>query len=250
MSGACQLGQLAALSDTAALAGLRVHAGALEAEPRLFTCCAGSGHLDRKAESLVRRCCLRERLASSYQILRQYAALYNALPDLSTWAVPETLRRALGRKLAKQERPGTVVRMSNHSLQEWWALAFIAAWRHGCSVLVVDFAKSQNVDNELHQFTATARQPLLVLGLNVRKLWDVQPANQLDMLVSFAYQSQAMAWFAFETQGEAVEAPMSARRGIMSRKVAELKTKSPLQFIEPACYSRLAEMCDAVSLKS
>lgn len=251
MTSICQLSSVSTYTDTAVMSGLRIQDGALIADPKKFTCCGGSGALDKKAESIVHRCNMRERLAATYNLLQRHATLYSSIPDLAQWQVPAELLESLQNKMTKKQRPGSVAKLSTYNLQDWWALAMIATWRFGHNVLVVDFTKTQEIDSDIQKFIARARQPLLIMALGIRKLWDTHPANQLDMLVSCAYQTNALAWFVFDsdsTEGEAPAAP-GAKKGIMSRRVEVLKAKSPLQFIEAACYSRLTEMCDVVSLK-
>lgn len=249
MTGQCALTKLASLQDRKVLTGLNIVEGDLQADPALFTCCGGSSSYEDRTVAMVYRCQLRTRLRAAYDVLRAYARAHDHLPDMNTWQVPADLYASFLAKLGKKTRGGSVARSDAYNDQDWWALAFVAAWRHGYSVAVFDFARSLEIDADMRAFMQSAKQPILLLTLGIRKLWDAQRSSQLDLVVSFAYQCRAMAWFVFDvnempSQGEAA----TAKVGFMSRKVAALKARSPLQFVEAACYSRLAEMCDVVAL--
>ncbi|MBM4253550.1 MAG: hypothetical protein FJ146_16400 [Deltaproteobacteria bacterium] len=258
--GSCRLTLLQDAQVPGVLPGIDLQAQPPIAAPNYFSCCSGTGLRLDERQDVTYACALAQRL----RLLRQTATQWQTTaPDQfqAQWPLlanePEQLlvcRRRLAamagghaaRGLAwTGPRPGLAVSP--------WTIAVTAAWRFALKPHVV-ILKQTKAGEILPPAGAPAPQ-IICIG-NVDGLWEPHIAEQLETLINFAYASLIPVYLevvpraaALAKGGPATAASATGFRrpqDYVKDRVAGLKAKPPLSWLEPGTIDKLPYVTDGV----
>ena len=243
---ACILKTLANPMLNGILLGLEWTEYELKVDESMLPCCAGRGYMEDHERNSQTRCDLQKRMKASEALIVQY---------LRTWShcreqLPHKLGAAHSSKVLRQVadalkgyRPqGTVTNGKPGRPSELWAMALTSVWRFGIEAHVVNLSKFNPKD--LLPAKEKESNTLAIFVEQVDKLWDDKQAGALEALVNYAYRSNTFLWIEFCKEGnEKVQEDDLSLKANFSRRISKLKNRSPYEFLDADCVSRLKSLC-------
>lgn len=230
------------------LLGLEVRDNELHFQPEFFPCCQGAAErFDSRANAVI-RCDLKVRFKAARDLLVQYFRIWGGDPSSAPHLITsEQSARIIGlvSDAMKGNRPqGTMVKGKPGKPGDLWSMALAAAWRFGVTVHMANFHKTPRHDL-IPRPPLDHKGPLLILVEQITELWKPDEAMHLEALISFAYKTNSLLWLEFTgtipQPKRAGDQPLKSR-DFFQRKVSDLKSKSPLSYLEPASLSELKAM--------
>lgn len=246
MSRSCVMHTLENPMLNGILLGLDVRDNDLHVLPELFPCCKGEGtRLDTRLDAMV-RCSLKTRFEKTFRVLESFyrhwgeeqaRAPHHVSPARGARILAEVSGVLKGNKpqahllKGEKDKPGDL-----------YAMALACTWRFGIDVHVANFAKSHTNAIFPSEELLSSGRPIAVFVEQVDGLWEPQTANQFESLVALAYRANAFLWIEFLEAAQATDTSGSTKAAFKKR-IAALKSRSPLSFLERSCTSRLETMC-------
>lgn len=227
------------------LLGLDVRDHDLHVLPDLFPCCKGEGSRHDERQNAMLRCALKVRFEKTFRVLESFYRHWGADQRPPHFISPARSARILSDVSAvlKGNKPQAhLLKGEKEKPSELYAMALACTWRFGVDVHVANFTKDHsNALFPSEEILASGR-PLALFIEQVDGLWEAQTANQFEALVALAYRANAYLWVEF-LEATPVTDTSHSTKAAFRRRIAELKARSPLSFLERSCTSRLETMC-------
>ena len=219
----------------------------LKVEKTLLPCCEGRGYTEDPSRNSQVRCNLQSRLKSTEALMIQF---------MRTWThcwekPPQNIHASHGSRVIRQvadtlkghRAQGTVTNGKSGTPSDFWAMALTASWRFGINSHVVTLNK---VTPKLLLPTKEKENDTLAIFVEqVDKLWDDKQAQALEAIVNYAYRCNAFLWIEFCKEGnnQKVQADDLTLKANFSRRISQLKNRSPYEYLDADCVSRLKSLC-------
>lgn len=240
------------------LLGLGIHKGELTIDKEMFPCCAAKGERLTNDNKIV-HCELKWRFSQVRKLFVQYYKLWGDKFPL----LPQKLNRKDNSKLLENlyskyfsvGHSGTISRTGSSTVpSELWPMALASTWRFGVSCHFISLGKTKHTDllpavEVEKQRSGQPRKKAIFVG-NVNKLSDPSVAFDLETIVGYAYRSNYFLFLELVGNNTSVKKPGASMstKGYFSRKISALKAKSPREFLQADCLSRLESMCGALDI--
>ena len=256
----CRLAQLSDERHRGALPGLQLTASGLVADPRFFNCCHGRGLRTDSEGQVTVACQMSARLRRSRAVVQRWLAHHSGeVNDLRRDLAADNLvaraclrkltaiadqRSRLGLTWTRRPELASQEQSSNSSPFSVWCLAMMAAWRFGLKPHVVILGQTG-----VGQVMPAAAQeaPQLICVGNVDRLWESHIAEQLEMLLSYAYGSMTpvfMETWVRQPEDQSKPAAFGRSSAFIARRVSSLKSRTPLSWLPPASQSKLLDVTE------
>ncbi|SMF40858.1 hypothetical protein [Pseudobacteriovorax antillogorgiicola] len=242
----CILKSLANPMLNGILLGLEWRDYELLANDKLLPCCEGRGFTEDPQHATQIRCSLVKRVRATEAILYQYMKTWSHCRDLAPHSIHASHSARLLRQVAeslKGYRPqGSVVNGRQGKPSDFWAMALASTWRFGIHSHVVTLSKA--TPKTLLPSPDKENDTLAIFVEQVDKLWDDKQAAALEAIVNYAYNSNALLWIEFcKEQSHKVEADSFSLEANFKRRISNVKSRSPYEFLDQDCVSRLKSLC-------
>ena len=279
----CLLAQLSDPRYPGVLPGLELRPEALVASANFFTCCSGSGlRLDAKATVTV-ACHMSQRLRLARQVYqtwvrqdgdgaatawRQMAldsphmvACRQRLSDIAasrsrrglgwnkhlpqaTKGVAKSTATAMASVGGASQQAGT-----SPQLLSAWSVGMTAAWRFGIKPHVVILGRTPA--GEVLPPVSDGAPNLLCVG-GVDGLWEPHVAEQFETLIGYAYSSLVPMFVELlprqqQQPPDRGEKAYGNTKDFFDRRLAGLKARSPLAWLEPSSVDKLTAVTDGLA---
>ena len=265
-SSSCMLDSLSHPLLNGALPGLKYDGSQLDLNPKDFSCCNATGHIQVAQDNCIKACDLRYRVQKVRKTLVKFHNLWNydgnvkkkdsqefannlkleipgqdatdVINRLKNWSQGGNSLTCKGRMLSKsedQKGPGYT-----------WCIALMAIWRFGLDAHVFSFGKSkpENLIPEVDP-----RRPMIVLVENIDHLWDVRYAEQLEQLISFCDRALIPLWPEFvlrPNEMDLAKQKLFRNRRSQLEKVQQMKQQSPINWLDDSARSRFSSVTDGL----
>ena len=276
----CLLAQLSDPRYPGVLPGLELTSEALVASANFFTCCAGSGLRLDAAATVTVACHMSQRLRLARKVYQTWlrqdgdgaatAWRQMALDSPHLLACRQRLadiaasraRRGLGWNKRLPEAANGVAQSTvavrgaarqaeaNTQLLSAWSVAMTAAWRFGLKPHVVILGRTPA--GEVLPPVSDGAPNLICVG-GVDGLWEPHVAEQFETLIGYAYSS-LVPMFAELLPRQHQQPPSNGSekaygntKDFFAQRLAGLKARSPLAWLEPACVDKLAAVTDGLA---
>ncbi len=225
------------------LFGLEWHDGKVVPQPHLFPCCGGLGNRQDPKQNMVIGCGLRKRLRRTQGIIDQLQKSWG--PQASQCVLTSGTKNAgILRHVSdtiKGYRPqGSVISGKLAQPSHLWSMAMACTWRFGIYSHIITLGRAKAGD----LFPKQTKEPVAIFVEQVDKLWDPRYAEILEAIVTYSYHSNSFLWVEFCSHEKL---PLSAANPSVKEKlthrVSHLKSKSPYEFLDRDCISRLKSLC-------
>lgn len=218
----------------------------------LYPCCQGSGGAWDEALAGYKTCTLKTRLRRVQQLFAQFRRVW---PDAARG--PQQLSPQIGAQilqelaavLRRDQAPATLSVVNARQPQSQspsllWSKALASIWRFGVETRI--FHLQDRDARSLSQFTAETRGPSAWFLEGVDKLWDPALAETFEYIVQRAYNAEAFIWIDLHVESgsrQLLDSPEdNSLRANLSRRIAKLRQKHPLDCISRDCLSRLQSL--------
>ena len=276
----CLLAQLSDPRYPGVLPGLELTPEAMVASANFFTCCSGSGLRLDAAATVTVACHMSQRLRLARQVYQTWArrdgdgaatawrsmaldsqqmvACRQRLADIAA----SRARRGLGwNKRPPAAAADSVVQSTaavkaatkqaaaSSQLLSAWSVAMTAAWRFGLKPHVVILG--QTPAGEVLPPAGEEAPKLLCVG-GVDGLWEPHAAEQFETLIGYAYSS-LIPMFVELLPRQQQQIPVRSEKSygntkdFFAQRLAGLKARSPLAWIEPSCIDKLTAVTDGLA---
>jgi hypothetical protein len=228
--------------------GLEFAEGFPELNPKVFSCCHGSGERLSELRQAVLRCTVHERLGRVRGLMGLYERIwgrhgfrppYSVGPDQEALMLSEVSDSLKGHGPQAHIHSGIV-----NTPSQLWARAILATWRFGAEPWFINLTKPHGASPYPPQRLLSSGRPLAVFVEGVTQLWEPKLANEFEGLVSFVYKSNSYLWVEFTSEPQlpnAAPVATDAKRAFQN-KIAGLRRKPPLECLEAGCRSILANL--------
>lgn len=122
-----------------------------------------------------------------------------------------------------------------------WPLAIACAWRFGIETHMINLDIKASIT-----LPAQSKMGKMVAIFieNVDRLWEPYRAQAFETIIHFAYNSNSLIWIEFDESEQSKQKNKITVGDFLSNRLATLKAKSPLDFIDPDARSRLEVMAN------
>ena len=230
--------------------GLKIaDSGKFELETSFFRCCDGQGMSFSSKTRSVSHCLLNKRLKRVNLLLESYRRFWGEELDFPVFSNNGYDWNQVFNKVSAvvkgYEAQGQLMHGTKRKPGVIWGIALALEWRFGVPVHIVHLGLSNIMELVPRE---GVDGPLAVLVEQTDKLWDPRTASRFETIVGFAYQTNSFLWAEFCRQKQETKPEKSKSRlnfaSEMSRKMGAIKAKSPFEFLQPDCKSRLNILCD------
>lgn len=242
----CILKSLANPMLNGILLGLEWQDYQLVPQSSLLPCCEGRGYTEDPLKTSQIRCQLQRRIKLTEKILLQYVTTWSHCQD----QLPHKLHPSHSAKILRQTsdtlkgyRPqGGVCNGRKGKPSDLWAMALACTWRFGIHSHMVHLDR---VDARNLLPPPEKQQDALAIFIEqVDKVWDDRQASALEVLVNYAYNSNAFIWIEFcKDEGHKVDDDDLTLKANFSRRLSKLKQRAPHEFLAQDCVSQLKSLC-------
>lgn len=122
-----------------------------------------------------------------------------------------------------------------------WPLALACAWRFGIETHMINLDIKASI-------TLPARSKMnatvAIFIENVDRLWELNRAQAFETIIQYAYNSNALIWIACIEAQQTEKTNKITVGDILTHRIASLKSKSPLDYIDQDAKSRLEVMAN------
>ena len=227
--------------------GLNFSEGRLEFNVDMFPCCgASSKRHDFKTDSVI-SCDLIKRHKHTEAIYLNYFQTWTKqarkLPhEVSAMRSSDVLKKAAN-MIKGVEAQATVLKGVQPGPSILWSYAIALCWRFNHRVHLHTLGKS-NRQNILPKDNGDDR-PMVILVENVHKLWDSKNKEDLELLIQYAYNSNANLIIEVKEyhQNPSLSESGSSVSAIINSKINNMKTRPYWEFLSEDSISRLKTMC-------
>lgn len=225
------------------------NAGFFKPNERFFPCCHGTGNHELTSDAdhspihNIFRCKIKHRINAVNEIAQLYHMAWpKANPPHQVSKEDNTkLLSDLSGSLKGYEPQAKISFGKKDMPSKIWPLALACAWRFGIETHIINLDIKASI-------TLPARSKMhatiAIFIENVDRLWEPYRAQAFETIIQYAYNSNALLWISC-TQGQQAEKTNKITVGdILSHRIASLKSKSPLDYIDPDAKSRLDVMAN------
>jgi hypothetical protein len=220
--------------------------------PSDFSCCSGTG-LNLQADGSVYRCDLIKRLQAVQGILATFELVWGRplVASLQTLQLTSEHTQWLADFAAGRVQKGRCLQASRDRSQPGvlWAIALAGAWRFGLRTHVVTMGSTRPGGYFPKEPACDDQRKLIYLIERVDKLWTPERAFDFETLVGWCDRAETPLWLEVLVEEKKVvrAGAETARAGQYSRKIADLKNKPALSWLQRDCASRLSAVTDGVA---
>ncbi len=227
--------------------GLNFSEGRLEFNLDMFPCCEGSSRrLDEKTDSII-SCDLIKRHKNTEKIYLNYFRTWSKqatkLPhEVSAVRSSDVLKKSAN-MIKGVDSQATVLKGVNSGPSILWSYAIALSWRFNHRVHLYTIGKSAQQD--ILPKENNDDRPLVILVENVHKLWDSKNKEDLELLIQYAYNSNANLLIEvkeFHKNPSLTEAGPKVS-SFINNKINNMKTRPYWEFLSEDSISRLKTMC-------
>ena len=242
----CILKTLANPMLNGVLLGLEWQDFELLPQESLLPCCDGRGFTEDPTRTAQIRCRLKQRMKATQEIMIQYMRTWSHLRD----SPPHKLHSSHSARILRQvsdtlkgyRAQGTVCNGKSGVPSDFWAMALACTWRFGIHSHVVTLNKA--TPKTLMPTPEKEDGTLAIFVEGADKLWDDKYAEALEAVVNYAYNSNAFLWIEFckQEKKEVLEDDLTLKANF-ARRISKLKGRSPYDYLDQDCVSRLKSLC-------
>ena len=229
------------------IAGLQFKEGKLEYNTSMFPCCEASSIRYDESSNTQLSCDLKKRFKAAEQLYLHYFKTWPksqaALPhEISANRSSDILRKAAA-MIKGVETQATVIKGLKSGPSILWSYALCLGWRFNHRTHIYTIGKT--AQSGLLPKDSTDERPLVILIENVHKLWDSKNKEDLELLIQYAYNSNAnLILEVKETINTSTEsANAKTVSSVIQRKINKLKDKPYWEYLSQDSISRLKTMC-------
>lgn len=248
----CVLTSLANPNLNGLLIGLKWVPGTrqFELDDRYFPCChaIGTQNVEASVEisprpGLVARCELRKRIEMVNNIVDLFFSYWpkeTQLPQQESMSSEARLLANVSDAVKGYQPQASLLSGHHRTASHLWLMALTCAWRFGLSVHIVNARMVSTISLPMNKL-AHGRFAIFIEQMD--KMWDSVRAQSISSLVHFAYNSNALLWIEVCKQTDKVgAAQQSTVSDFIKGRISQLKAKSPLEFLDADCQSRIKSM--------
>ncbi len=277
----CLLAQLSDPRYPGVLPGLELTSEAIVASANFFTCCSGSGLRLNAAATVTVACHMSHRLRLARKVYQtwvrqdadgaatawrqlaldsaQMVACRQRLADIAAsrsrrglgWnkRLPETANGVAKSAATALARGATQQAGNSPQLLSAWSVAMTAAWRFGLRPHVVILGRTPA--GEVLPPASDGAPNLLCIG-GVDGLWEPHVAEQLETLIGYAYSSLVPMFVELLPRQQQQLSAQSEKaygntKDFFAQRLAGLKARSPLAWLEPSCIDKITAVTDGLA---
>ena len=244
----CPVGRLSDPQLPGAGFGLASDQGVIVPDPRVFTCCGGTGFRDASPNTVL-QCRLSERLKLARTVFQHYTALYPGDEARQLFftelANPGALERPLGRLRAlsfNETQRGLWLSDVTTATPSIWVLALASGWRYGLLAHSVVIGTSK-ADEILPKVQGVR---LMIIDLS-HGMWQPHYTEQVETLVNYAYSAMIPV---FVRGGGALQVAHTVKtmqtRDLFRQRIAGQKAKPFWQWLSPSAQEKCRALLDGL----
>jgi hypothetical protein len=217
-----------------------------------FICCSGTA-LFPCGDGSIYRCDLLKRLKAVQELLQIFEATWgrHLVPTLLSLQLTSEHLQWLSDFASGRVHKGRCLQANRERSQPGvlWAIALAAAWRFGLRTHVVTLGTTRPGGYFPKEPSADDQRKQIYLIERVDKLWVPERAFDFETLVGWCDRAGVPLWVEIlrEEKKPTRAGAEAALGGQFSRKIADLKNKPALSWLQRDCISRLNAITDGIS---
>ncbi len=254
------------------LPGIIIEGPELRIKQDLFSCCDGSGSRFNEVsngvpQGSVSRCDLVRRLASLRRLVglfrKRWPFVSNQMNNpgkaVELFSINRSIEQTIQKRLSRYNEGSSskkgffIIESEKEHLKPsiLWGAALRAVWFFGYDAHVLKFGQdnSSAKTNFFKEADSRTGRPIVCFLEKVEKLWDPGSAFDLEALISYCYDRCIPLWIEFivNDSGDSSETPPPLANRFskpISRRIANLKAKSPLEWLSKQARLKLETISD------
>lgn len=231
--------------------GLEIDGGGIRLDETGFACCHGDGYFELEAKAEVYRCNLKTRLKNIQNLLLKMQKIWGSqgLNELSQKEYHSKTLSWLKDFTSGKETKGLclttdVTKHTVDTASELWAIALMAVWRFDVRVHVISLGRTPIEDFFPLEPDADDNRPLICFVEKIDSLWKTDRVTDLETIISWCEKANVPLWAEFLITEEQRKGPVrSKRRSPFSKRMNDLKKRSPEKWLQEDARSRLNSLC-------
>lgn len=223
--------------------GLMIKGGELELDKSYFSCCKGTGtHFDEGTENDygtgdVVSCDLKKKRFDVLKLFSQYQKHFPSKKFQALSGEQISFLANWSDNFTQGLRQGQAIQVENSFNSIMWPIALYFVWHKGLRVKTVFLEKEFESDI----FDGIDNYDFILLD-GISKLYDQSEMIKLDRLINYCYSSEIPLWIFFP-KISIKNPPAGKKLRFFEKKLASLKSKSPLSHLSESCMAKLEDVC-------